>query len=231
MAMECGIATTGRKPEVAERLATHIQSMSPIPASVISLDLGYRNLAFCHMDRQNCIHDWGRVDLELPDFHPSVMAPIVRAFVRQRLVPLLSYPVEAIVIERQRMRSGSSHAVLEHIIRVNYVEALLWCELTALKEKGDEYDFLNLVTMSRVAVERQWKDAMGPTKTYHERKKAGAAMVQRWLEQQTVVHCHEAVKTLFLKEKKKDDMADALMQALTWYECSRRTLHYKALYE
>ncbi|KAG0184164.1 hypothetical protein DFQ28_011667 [Apophysomyces sp. BC1034] len=228
IATDCGISGTGRKLEIAERLESHFKSFSEVPESIISLDLGYKNLAFCHVDKNRRILFWERIDLDLPEFHPSVSAPYVRYFVKKRLEPLMKYPVGAVVVEKQRHRSGGRSNVFETTVRVNTVEAMLWSELYALKQK---FKRLNLAAMNRITVDNRWREEMEYPQSSYAKKRASAVMVWNWLVEDKVVQCSDEIKDIFFEDSKKDDMADSLTQALTWYECIERTLQYKKQYK
>ncbi len=128
IATQTGIASSGTKPNLVERLVQHFdmsQNSEKLSSSVLSFDLGYRNLAYCHLSQNAEILDWARVDLDLPSFHPSVIAPVVRQFIKDKVQQNLK-EADMVVVEQQRARSGGSFSVLESTLRVNCVEAVLW---------------------------------------------------------------------------------------------------------
>jgi hypothetical protein len=221
---QLGIIQSGTKGELIQRLTAQVGQFTPISqnSSVISFDLGYRNLAYCHLSKNGEILDWRLVDLELDSFHPSAIAPIVKKLVKTSIVPQLK-DAQAIIVEQQRARTGSGVSVLEATLRVNCVEAVLWTALV--------YEFANaaiiMKPIRRQAVDRVFQDELdaiisekGPT---YKKKKATSSMVQSWLDSGTVVQCEAHLKAMFNQEKKKDDLSDCLTQALAWYKWQEHT--------
>ncbi|KAI9472365.1 MAG: ribonuclease H-like domain-containing protein [Benjaminiella poitrasii] len=225
IAINCGVACSGTKSELIDRLSLHFSNASnePLSRSILSFDVGYRNLAYCILDSDAKIVDWARVDLELPGFHPSVVAPIIRQFVRSLDDRVRG--VDRVLVERQRARTGGGHAVLEVTLRVNCVEALLWCSLMEVTELRP----VPMTPIPRQIVDRVWQSQLVTVIGHNpalqslrskttQKKRATASLVQHWLETNTVVDCSQELKDMFYKEKKQDDLGDCLLQALTWYE-------------
>ncbi|ORZ12629.1 ribonuclease H-like domain-containing protein [Absidia repens] len=270
LAQSCGVALSGTKPILFERLNTHfvqlygqaaaaeaVATSTPtssklnfdrlLPSSVLSFDLGYRNLAFVQLTRQKNIKTWQVVDLELKTFHPSTMAPLVRKFVHENIQSLFPH-IGHVVIEQQRARSGGSHGIFEHTLRVNTVEALLWCAL-------DEINHNSKVTVPmepilRQPVDKYWQEDLelawitahqlqqqttltedDSTKKITNKKKAAVLLVNEWLEQQTPVSCPEDLVSMFLATKKKDDLSDCLLQAAAWYRWRENSIKYLVAFQ
>ncbi|KAI9013969.1 ribonuclease H-like domain-containing protein [Phycomyces nitens] len=231
-----GLATSGRKSELITRLQNHYDNIisngdiqgqyvrqRALPSSVLSFDLGYRNLAFCHLDSNNTIRNWIRADLELPSFHPSITAPLVRQFIQTKIGPWID-KVGAVVVEQQRYRSGGAHSVLESTIRVNAIEAMIWYGL-------EEVRTANIIVMEpiqRGAVDKAWDEALeGLTddslRRYYGKKKACVGLVNGLIDKQDI-HCPDEILNSFRQEKKQDDLGDSLLQAMTWYKWRRFAL-------
>ncbi|KAI8092930.1 ribonuclease H-like domain-containing protein [Halteromyces radiatus] len=245
LALSCGVTLTGTKATLVNRLGTHFEQLLHLgkptttttttknivldvdrllPSSVLSFDMGYRNLAFVQVSKERHIKAWQVVDLALENFHPSSMAPVVRQFVYDNIRPLS--PLEHILIEQQRARSNGSHGIFEHTLRVNTVEALLWCSLQ---------ECLTTTTMEpilRRPVDQLWQDGLeslwstnnGSEKKMNK-KHASILLVQHWLDQQTV-SCPDDLAHMFRLAKKKDDLSDCLMQALAWYQWRENAINY-----
>ncbi|KAI8882724.1 ribonuclease H-like protein [Backusella circina FSU 941] len=224
-----GVIQAGTKAELIQRLTDQVCHFTPVSqfSSVLSFDLGYRNLAYCHLDKHGKILDWRLVDLELSSFHPSAVAPIVRELVRTSLLPQLKH-TQAIAVEQQRARSGGGVSVLEGTLRVNCVEAVLW---TALYEAADHLqESLIMRPVRRQAVDKVFEKELddiistNPStfakikNATYKKKQATSIMVHNWLESGTVVQCQAQYKAMFDQEKKKDDLSDCLTQALAWYK-------------
>lgn len=226
IATECGVVTGGTKPELINRLTTHFAAPTQ-SSSILSFDLGYRNLAYCHLSEDKTVLDWARVDLDLPSFHPSVVAPIVRQFIEDRVLQNLKVS-DRVLVEQQRARSNGSFSVLESTLRVNCVEAILWCGLYEGIDKVKRT--VDLTPVLRQNIDRAWKDELQviidehPQKfskiksNYYQKKQAGSLLVQKWLDTDTMITCSDHFKEMYAIEKKKDDLSDCLVQALTWYK-------------
>ncbi|KAK4517458.1 uncharacterized protein ATC70_000795 [Mucor velutinosus] len=225
IATGCGVLTSGNKRDLVQRLTTHFTSPTPASSSILSFDLGYRNLAYCHLDANKTVLDWARVDLDLPSFHPSVVAPIVRQFIKDRVMQSLEV-ADRVLVEKQRNRSNGSYNIPEGIIRVNCVEAILW---SGLYEGIDRINRqVNMTPVLRQNINRAWKDEIQQMidedphrlsklkSLYSQKKLAGAYLVQHWLDTDTVITCSDTLKEMYAAEKKKDDLSDCLVQALTW---------------
>ncbi|ORX46740.1 ribonuclease H-like protein [Hesseltinella vesiculosa] len=259
LALSFGLQVGGAKPVLMDRISTHcnktlarmpnliatvkstpwqsekqrmqwIQTM--LPSSVLSFDLGYRNLAFVVMDRHQCIQHWELVDLSMPkgySYHPSVFLPLVRdRLVNGRIAPLLNQPnlaIDAVLVEQQRARTGGSAIVFEHTLRVNTVETILWTTLTQMAPA------IPKLAVPRRLVDETWtKDASLvdelTTPQLASKKRMGTHLMTAWLEQGKVTCVDDAMKQQFINAKKKDDLSDCLMQALAWYRWQTNTLTF-----
>ncbi|KAI7882279.1 ribonuclease H-like protein [Lichtheimia hyalospora FSU 10163] len=256
VAIRCGVATSGRKNELCDRIRHRFASAMKnitrhdqfevehlVPTSVVSLDLGYRNLAHVHLRHDNTIIAWDRIDLDIPEessFHPSVSAPFVRRYIQSSLEPLLfskNDNVGAVLVEQQRYREGGAAAVLETTIRVNCVEAMLWYALYDMVDRHDSLRTIPLMAIQRQAVDRvwapDWEKFITPSlskskksKTY-QKKQACSRLVEQWLQEDQVVKCRNTqIKDAFIQQGKKDDLSDCLLQAMTWYQWRRFMVDY-----
>ena len=204
-----------------------------IPRSIVSFDIGYRNLAHVKLDHHNSVVEWVRTDLQLEDFHPSKTVPVIRNYMKQCILPMLDDGVETIMLEQQRYRQNSAPNVFEHTIRVNSIEAMLWY---ALYEAVDGRS-ISLESISRQAVDRMWRseweevhplpeDTSAPQRNRHK-KIACVKLVDHWLDEGERIHLSRPeLKATFKAEKKKDDMADCLLQAMTWYRWRQTSVDY-----
>ncbi|RCH78047.1 hypothetical protein CU098_005413 [Rhizopus stolonifer] len=205
VAILSGVASSGNKPEIIDRLSHHFTTTSTPTRSVLSFDLGYRNLAYCHLDHEANVLDWAKIDLDLPSFHPSVVAPIIREFIDQNVIKNLK-TVDKVLVEQQRARTGGAHAVLENTLRVNCVEAILWCGLYEATESIQRD--IQMMPIPRQSVDRAWQlelDAIvaeNPARFlkikqgYYQKKQASALLVQKWLDTNTTVQCNQEFKTI-----------------------------------
>ncbi|KAI9269297.1 ribonuclease H-like domain-containing protein [Phascolomyces articulosus] len=256
IALQCGITSTGKKVDLFNRLDNHFNTIitnasstttdqfipnETIPKSILSFDVGYRNLAHVKLDHQHNILEWRRTDLQLENFHPSVAAPLMRNYVQELIVPMLrdGMHVGAIVIEQQRYRDNSSHSVFEHTIRVNTIESMLWYALYEIVDTvSTSSSSVVMEAIARPAVDRIWRadweqvtppPPEGSTKAKMNRykKQACVQLIKHWFEKNTTIRVgRQELMDVFLNEKKQDDMADALLQAMSWYRWRHSALQY-----
>lgn len=237
IAKECGIVSSGSKQEVKDRILNHVcralataSEGSVVPASVVSIDLGFKNLGMVHLRSDRTVLSWDRHDLclEKEGFHPSVSAPKVLQFVRSKIETL--GPVDAFIIEKQRYRQNGGSAVLESTIYVNSVESMLWTALHTLKSPASPW----MEPVSGQAIASTWRpvyeDLLGlpPAKetrtvtaaaAYYRKKQACVRLVQHWIHHNQVIKfAHPDIRSSFLNETKQDDMSDCLLQAIAWLQ-------------
>ncbi|KAJ2834214.1 hypothetical protein GGI24_000494 [Coemansia furcata] len=100
-----------------------------IPEEVVSIDIGFRNLAFAHISRCGKVLDWRRVELLTEaNFEPWTLASVVEKFVQTEL-PMRPASACTYLIEHQRFRSQGSAAVTDSVMVNNLIEALLYANL------------------------------------------------------------------------------------------------------
>ncbi|KAJ2910449.1 hypothetical protein GGI21_000860 [Coemansia aciculifera] len=100
-----------------------------VPEEVVSIDIGFRNLAFAHVARCGKVLDWRRVELLTEaNFEPWTLAAVVEELV-QRTLPVRPASTCTYLIEHQRFRSQGSAAVTDSVMVNNLIEALLHANL------------------------------------------------------------------------------------------------------
>ncbi|KAJ1646233.1 serine/threonine protein kinase, CMGC [Coemansia asiatica] len=113
-------SSTSTSPEIHECF---------VPEEVVSIDIGFRNLAFAHISRSGHSLDWRRVELlKEAAFEPWVLARVVEEFV-QNVLPVRPATMCTYIIEHQRFRSQGSSAVTNSVMVNNLIEALLYANL------------------------------------------------------------------------------------------------------
>ena len=145
---------------------THTHAHAQSRYSILSLDMGVRNLGLCRVDlppdwnsssrtirAAPIITDWARIAIsekggsgsgnssveeeEKEKFDPLTFARHAYGLTKTLLLDSTSSPPPSLIlIERQRFRSASSPHVFEWTIRVNMLEAMLYAVLRTLAEQG-----------------------------------------------------------------------------------------------
>ncbi|KAJ1907522.1 hypothetical protein LPJ81_000698 [Coemansia sp. IMI 209127] len=106
-----------------------------VPDEVVSIDIGYKNLAFAHVSRTGEVLGWRRAELlKEATFEPWTLARVVEEYVQSAL-PMLPASKCTYIIEHQRFRSQGSAAVTNSIMVNNLVEALLYANLRHISAK------------------------------------------------------------------------------------------------
>lgn len=216
ISVKCGQASTVSRARQLEALRSFYNSevsfFNPINSGpVLSMDLGLCNLAACEIEPVESddstiyrILKWNKYDLGLPEvYNPLRYAETVKNFTEKEL--LNSFSGKYIFIERQRHRSGSNIAICETIVRLAILEAQLHCLLS-------QKNFQTIpVVPASVAKFFDLPKGKG--------KKSGAVgLVKEMLKSQRNLLLDESLENLFLKQKKQDDMADCLLQAIASLE-------------
>ncbi|KAJ1986857.1 hypothetical protein H4R33_003127 [Dimargaris cristalligena] len=153
---DCGLPMSGNKPDLVNRLVTNLAAPSfpnPLPLSsplsvstdpaewtLVSIDIGFRHLAFSVINSHFELLDWRTVDLASEHkIGPLIQAPwlttrIVADFVQRSLpIPdqLLQRSKKVIyLVERQRFRTAGFKQIPDPVLFINLIEPLLYLELS-----------------------------------------------------------------------------------------------------
>ncbi|KAG9306693.1 hypothetical protein G9A89_004240 [Geosiphon pyriformis] len=179
----CGLLLTASKSQLARRLAEHFYAIyeeekkaraltkctSPlstlvkdpkasliIPESIISLDIGYKNLAYAHVTKDLRIIDWKTHDFQMDKFDHKLFGPVIREFVHTVLLPKQMHQVKvaAFVMERQAFRMFCSLPLL----KVMTVETAIYMLLLDRVEKDVKIESLSPLKMARYLDSQLWGD-------------------------------------------------------------------------
>ncbi|PVV05361.1 hypothetical protein BB560_000120 [Smittium megazygosporum] len=97
-----------------------------VPKYIFSVDIGYRNLAFCKLSSKYEILEWDRHSvLESESFDLSLLSLAVREFVAQYF-DKGGYQTTSFCVEKQRFRTGNSNMVLNPALINGVIEALIY---------------------------------------------------------------------------------------------------------
>ncbi|KAL8861223.1 MAG: hypothetical protein Q9178_002439 [Gyalolechia marmorata] len=177
LARATGINSSGTKPVLISHLLDGLsQTQTPLPRTttlalrnqkqqnrqdgynILSIDMGIRNLAYCHLHLPpTWLHPnpnkpppltptlthWSRIAISSPSpspssspkesFTPTLYAPHAHTFLTTHILP---HNPTHILIERQRFRSMGGSSVQEWTLRVNMFEAMLYATLHTYSELG-----------------------------------------------------------------------------------------------
>ena len=189
----------------------------PFDQSILSLDLGLKNLAACEIapippessnpatETKYKILNWNKFDLGLPEiYNPQKYSETVKRFVENDLKSKFFRTGKSIFIERQRHRSGSNSAVLETIMRLAILEGQLYCYL------GENF---KTIPVNPGSVAKYFDLPTGK-----EKKSAAVLLVKNLLKSEKIIPADPAMERFFLEQKKQDDLADSLLQAIASME-------------
>lgn len=166
--------------------------------SVVSFDVGIRNLAYCHIEGTR-IKSWGVLDL-------GVKMNASTECMTKALVTTLDTNNAAfvgankIIIEKQPSRNP----------KMRYIEGML-CAYFYIKgvQQGDV-----TTVQSYSAKHKLGKQTHRGVANYSERKKLGVKRCRAFLEKTR--DTNDSMIGLFDTSKKKDDLSDSLLQALSY---------------
>lgn len=252
LAGHCGLNISGTKATIVADLVqtvekgpenAHIQHDRP--TTLLSVDLGLRNIALCHFAFSSVsqvphITNWNLIGLEGLDQNRSLMQPVfasmalqlvktafiscdyTSADIRPNILP------DIILIEQQRIRSSGSCSVPEHIAKINILEGMLHAILQTYVQEHNLSTHLLSVPAKRIM--NYWirnpavLQRATTSKRYLATKKAKVNLVQSLLtennDKEPVFTLEKPDLDCFLHcakpKTKKDDLCDAFLQGLGW---------------
>ena len=184
-----------------------------IKTSVLAIDIGYRNFAYCHLVKTE--KNTGEVDYTIAewakkDFGKKRNARSLKEAMIETLFKLDEdldlEGISKIVIESQ----AASTALIKQIFEV------VWTFFKVIRE-GKEYDY-EIVIGNPKRKFTLFPDVTTPSKkeklTYRERKKLSIEKAMHWLIQNGYGNSID----VFMNERKKDDYADCLLDAVYYID-------------
>lgn len=187
-----GLPITGCKSVLMERLQLGY-SVPFHPSHILSLDLGSKNCAAALL---NCSNDqllqWSLTDLHFSEINSKMVALKGKEYFNKHIQPNLTKST-LIVVEKQRLRTAGGAATLDSAVIGILMETVL---ATLANDQ--------LVLVDPKSVAKYYNMPTG----YREKKKASVNIVMDRLQEIDEPHVE-----YFKKQKKRDDLADALLQA------------------
>ncbi|PJF19378.1 Translation machinery-associated protein 22 [Paramicrosporidium saccamoebae] len=220
---ECGLSVTGTKAEQIARLSTAVlQPALPAPFTLVSLDIGILNFAKAVIEVEKdgirpILRKWEKTCLDLPaTYHPRNSALCLREFAAS-LVADTSDQASIFLIERQTFRGGGFRMIPGNILNINRIEVQLHCFLL-------EHNVFPINARSVASI-------FGLES--RNKKKHATKLVDDFCNDLAAapIDIPSELASKYALERKKDDMADSLLQGLaflTWrdnLEQLRHNLH------
>ena len=169
-----------------------------VSESILSFDVGIRNLAYCHI-QGNTIKSWGVLDLGVK------MNSSTEAMTKALVTTLDDNKGEfdgatKVIIEKQPARNPKMRYIEGMICAYFYIKGVQQGDVNHVQAYSPKY--------------KLGKNTHRGLSNYSERKKLGVRRTRTFLEQTNDTNS-EMLK-VFDKSKKKDDLSDSLLQALAY---------------
>ena len=168
--------------------------------SILSFDVGMKNLAFCIL-KETIIEKWDVSEIKYKT-NQSLCDAIVHHL--DKYPELLE--CNTVLIEKQPSRNN----------KMRIIEALLNAYFVIKGSSNQESNIKKVLVYS--AKYKLGSNTMKGKSNYNERKKLSIARCRKFLENTSKLN--EKYLDVFSKSKKKDDLADSLLQALAYNKSS-----------
>ncbi|CAG8564343.1 5808_t:CDS:2 [Ambispora leptoticha] len=266
----------------AETVSSKLRFYS-IPQSIVSIDIGSKNLAYVHLTKDLRILDWQLHQFDLKVLEIGCFGPSVLSFVHDTLLPKQNIEnLGSFVLERQPFRTFASSGILKLIT----LETTLYTVLLDRAKEGVSVESLTPIQTARFVDARlgnlekseddsnndkeekpsnskkkklnkesktlkksivkefsagigleddhyytTWLDSIGKSSSIsnlkrtgnRNRKRLSKSIVKNWLADHKNLYTDEQFD-YYNNAKKKDDLTDCLLQALSYYNYRKTSL-------
>lgn len=233
----CGIGKSGNKSALWNALST-TEGACLDQRSVISVDLGLRNIAVCKIAVSDTalprITNWHLTSLQGADLSNAFTQPnFSRLAYEFANTELLSQKPHVILLEQQRIRSNGGKSVPEIIARLNALEAMLHA-IIQTKAPIMSYS-VNPARVMAYWIRNNSRGIVQGSGRYKLTKETKTLLVRKWIESPENAPftidaqlAHAALSST----RKYDDLCDSLLQGITFIKWhSNLRLLQKALHQ
>ena len=170
--------------------------------AIASFDVGMKNLAYAVIDSERSILYWNTHDIS-PARGEDVCVCLVKLL---DTLPFLLHDVETVIIEKQPSKNN----------KMRIIESLLYAYFIIKGASSEDSSVKKAVIYS--AKYKLGAESFRGKSSYAERKKLSVLRCSKFIESQS-----ESMQTLFNGSKKKDDLADSLLQGLAYMKAPELT--------
>jgi len=219
-----------------------VDNKREVISEIVSIDIGFQNAAWIHMDENKQVLGWSRAEIQKPrPYNPAVFRPLVQEFVDT--VPR----TDVYVIEMQSHRIGKqTAALLPFAVHLRVFEAMLTCLLPGLVIPFDpQYTSKHFCLPTGNSKKRAAVNLVESLFLDRRNEEPFEAQCEQFLkEQQGMTGSVELVESVidkpnsrfpgnnnkpllqisreftnyFKSADKKDDLSDCLLQALAFFD-------------
>ncbi|CAG8505275.1 13632_t:CDS:2 [Dentiscutata erythropus] len=232
----CGLFFSSQnKNGIAKLLSQHLITINQKAqldklTSIISIDIGVKNFAYVHLTSNYQIIDWKKLSFNLDSFSPKSFFEKLQPIVHKTF--LSKENIDAFIIERQSFYKRISMDVQSVIT----IELMLYALLSDRVKDPLQVQSIHplsvsnyLNTMLKAEEQNQHFHSDRMTRWFQEQgkkteirkylgtKKLSTTLARNWINDHLHLCSNELVK-YFLESKKKDDLADCLLQGFVYLE-------------
>lgn len=225
---QCGISPAGTKADMADRLAQACKPLPRHPWRIISIDIGIRNFAKATLQIDPAdplcgrpkLTGWETISMDAnqtgdPRSMATMVADVAAKLTRGegKTIPMGEESVTEYLIERQTFRGGGTRMIPGIVQKINMIENQLHCFLLNERTLCVDPRSVAFLYSFRTGA-RKKRDAVNLVTSLIS---AAQGPREASTHQACSVEVAPSLATFFREQEKKDDLADALLQALAHY--------------
>jgi hypothetical protein len=172
--------------------------------SILSFDVGIINLAYCIIDASSLITHWEIITIEKTENYNKLYVSLIKALDER---PHLLDSIENVIIEKQPSFNPKMRIIAGCLQTYFIIRGIVDRPLNGIKS----VDFFNPKHKLKCYTGPELVIQSNAKSKYARTKKMGILIAQHFLQQET-----PEIVTFFMDCKKKDDLSDCYLQALTF---------------